>query len=147
MANTSARKTCDSLSQESQESRARLLRLLRQTIAFFLADVHNVFHVSLLEPHHQNQMPLRKQTRPKSEEIEGEKEYEVEKNISSEIRITRRRVKGKNKVIKKLFYLVKWKGYPEDECTWEPGEHLTHADDEIETFHRQNPNAPTIELS
>ena len=42
---------------------------------------------------------------------------------------------------------MKWKEYPEDECTWEPGEHLTHADDEIETFHRQNPNAPTIELS
>ena len=79
--------------------------------------------------------------------IEGEKEYEVEKIISSEIRITRWRVKGKNTVIKKLFYLVKWKGYPEDECTREPGEQLTHADDEIETFHRQNPNAPTIELS
>jgi len=32
---TSARKNCDSLSQESQESRPRLLRLLRQTIAIF----------------------------------------------------------------------------------------------------------------
>ena len=51
--------------------------------------IHNVFHVSLLEPHHQNQMPLRKQIRPEPEEIEGEKEYEVEKIISSEIRITR----------------------------------------------------------
>ena len=92
-------------------------------------------------------MPLRKQISLEPEEIEGETEYKVEKIISSEIRITRRRVKGKNKVTKKLFYLVKWKGYPEDECTWEPGEHLTHADDEIETFHRQNSNAPTIELS
>src|SRR5437588_11174430 len=94
-----------------------------------------------------NQIPLRKQTRPEPEEREGEKEYEVEKIISCKIRITRRWVQGKNKITRKLFYLVKWKGYPEDECTWEPGEHLTHADDEIETFHRQNPNALTIELS
>ena len=36
---SSAKKNCDSLSQESQESLLRLLRLLRQTIAISFADV------------------------------------------------------------------------------------------------------------
>jgi hypothetical protein len=39
-------------------------------------------------------------------------EYEVE-----EIRMEKRVGKGKA-------YLVKWKGYPEEECTWEPEEHV-----------------------
>src|SRR5205085_9508795 len=53
-----------------------------QTCALPIWRIQNVFHVSLLEPHHPNQMPLRKQIRPEPEEIEGQKEYEVEKIIT-----------------------------------------------------------------
>ena len=82
--------------------------------------------------------------RPEPEEIEGEMEYEVEKILQGEIRTTRRKVKGRYKAFRTMFYLVKWKGYPEDECTWEPGTNLRSADEEVEEFHRNNPDAPKL---
>src|SRR5205085_10638903 len=39
------------------------------------------------------------------EEIEGEKELEVERIIRSEVRETRKRVKGRTRITKKLYYL------------------------------------------
>ena len=47
--------------------------------------IHNVFHVSLLEPYVQNELEGRAQTRPEPEEINGDLEYEVEKIVNSEI--------------------------------------------------------------
>ena len=106
--------------------------------------IHNVFHISLLEPYKSSSDPQRTQLRPQPEEIEGEKEFEVERIIRSEVRETRKRVKGRARITKKLYYLVKWVGYPDDECTWEPGKHLTHASEYIEDFHRKNPEAPKL---
>jgi hypothetical protein len=99
--------------------------------------IHNVFHASLLEPYRLNNIAGRAIIRPEPEEIEGESEYEVEKILQSEFRTT----KKKNKNIRTLFYLVKWKGYPEDECTWEPEEHLRSAKKEVGIFHKENPDA------
>ena len=62
----------------------------------------------------------------------------MEKIVNSEIRQSTKMVNGRNKRIKMLFYLVKWKGYPEDECTWEPGHHLTSAEEKVEEFHQNN---------
>ena len=69
--------------------------------------IHPVFHVSLLEP------------APKGVQFEGtveidpeEEEYEVENILDLEER------DGEVK------YLVKWKGYPPEENTWEPIAHL-----------------------
>src|SRR5437660_723929 len=73
-----------------------------------------------------------------------EKKFEVERIIRSEVRETWKRVRGRARITKKLYYLVKWVGYPDDECTWEPGEHLTHAFEYIEDFHRENPEAPKL---
>ena len=106
--------------------------------------IHNVFHVSLLEPYIQNKLEGRTQTRPDPEEINGDLEYEVEKIVNSEIRSSTKKVNGRNKRVKTQFYLVKWKGYPEDECTWEPGHHLTSAEEKVEEFHQRNPQAPTL---
>ena len=106
--------------------------------------IHNVFHVSLLEPNIQNELEGQAQTRPEPEEIKGDLEYEVEKIVNSEIRNSIKKVNGQNKGIKTQFYLVKWKGYPEDECTWEPGHHLTSAEEKLEEFHQNNPHAPTL---
>src|SRR5437660_1717623 len=85
--------------------------------------IHNVFHVSLLEPYKSSSDLQRTRIRPQSEEIEGEKEFEVKGIIRSEVWETRKRVGGRTRKNKKLYYLVKWVRYPDDECTWEPGEH------------------------
>lgn len=34
-------------------------------------------------------------------------------------------------------YLVKWKGYDQKENTWEPPEHLNHAQRLLKNFHQQ----------
>ena len=47
--------------------------------------IHNVFHVSLLEPYKSSSDPQRTQLRPQPEEIEGEKEFEVERIVRSEV--------------------------------------------------------------
>ena len=39
--------------------------------------IHNVFHVSLLEPYKTSDSFIRNPTRPEPEEMEGEKEFEV----------------------------------------------------------------------
>ena len=69
--------------------------------------IHNVFHVSLLEPYQAKPIEGRTISRPEPEEIEGEMEYEVEAILQSEIRTTKRKVKGRYKTYRTLYYQVK----------------------------------------
>ena len=41
----------------------------------------------------------------------------------------------------RLEYLIHWKGYPEEERTWEPAGNLTHAKEAITDFHQTMPQA------
>jgi hypothetical protein len=82
--------------------------------------VHPRFHISLLEPA-PKEVPL------SNEQVMGEAEYEVE-----QIKAHRKR-RGQTE------YLVKWKGYDENENTWEPAKHLKNAPLILERYWAQQP--------
>jgi len=45
--------------------------------------------------------------------------------------------------MKELRYDVKCKGCAEDDNTWEPLEGIQNAQEEVERFHRENPEMPS----
>jgi len=92
--------------------------------------IHNVFHVSLLEPYHENQIPEHHRESPAPVKIEGQEEFKVQEVLDCK------------KIHGKLLYLVFWRGYPPSEGTWEPAENLIHAQDLINQFHKRYPNKP-----
>ena len=107
--------------------------------------MHDVFHVSLLEPYHVSTIPGRKQSPPPSELIDGEEEFEVEEVAKSRY----------NKRSKRVEYLTMWKGYTPADATWEPGSQFIHTDETGETaltqaivrFHKRYPKShidPTV---
>ena len=42
-----------------------------------------------------------------------------------------------------LYYLVSWKGYPEEENTWEPASAIQHLQRLVTAYHKDNPEKPT----
>src|SRR6266403_5287600 len=86
--------------------------------------IHNVFHASLLNPYHETKAHGPNFARPPPDLIEGEEEYEVE-------RIVTHRSFGQSK---SLQYLIKWKGYPESDNSWEPADQV-HALDLVKYYH------------
>jgi Chromo (CHRromatin Organisation MOdifier) domain len=98
---------------------------------------HNVFHVSLLEPYRASTIKGRQQSPPSPVIIDGMEEYEVERILWSEKRKAKR---GKKWWVE---YLVKWKGYPLGESSWETiNAFQGGADHFVHRFHLDNPEAP-----
>src|SRR6266403_2249268 len=85
--------------------------------------VHDMFHASLLTPYHETPAHGPNFTRLPPDLIDGEDEYEVE-------RIVAHRQFGQSK---RLQYLIKWKGYPDSDNTWEPADQV-HAPDLIKHY-------------
>ncbi len=85
--------------------------------------IHDVFHVSLLTPYHETPAHGPNFTQPPPDLIDGEEEYEVE-------RIVAHQHFGRSK---RLQYLLKWKGYPESDNTWEPADQV-HAPELIKHY-------------
>jgi hypothetical protein len=90
--------------------------------------VHNVFHANLLTPYKETELHGPNFTRPPPDLIDGEPEYEVEKILDAQQR-------GRGR---KTHFLVKWKGYPTSDNSWEPRENL-HADELITDFYKRSP--------
>ncbi len=86
--------------------------------------IHDVFHTSLLNPYHETKAHGPNFTHPPPDLIKGEDEYEVE-------RIIAHRVFGRSK---SLQYLIKWKGYPESDNSWEPADQV-HAPELVKHYH------------
>ena len=97
--------------------------------------IHNVCHVSLLEPHVANPFPSRDILLPPPVEIDDKVKYEVEEVLDSHLRR------------KRLYYLVKWKEYDISEATWEPASHLTNAPDLVAAFHKKYPHKPKKDIT
>ena len=70
--------------------------------------IHPVFHVSLLEPYHENTIQGRQQAPPPSVTIQGQEEWVVKEVLDSRLRRNR------------LEYLVEWDGWTPADRTWEP---------------------------
>lgn len=85
--------------------------------------IHDVFHISLLEKYHRRedsediQEPL-----PLAELVDGQEEWEIEEILD------------KKKRSGKIWYYIKWNGYPEEFNQWLPGEELEHAEELREQF-------------
>jgi hypothetical protein len=71
-------------------------------------NIHPIFHASLLTPYIETMEHGENYSRPPPDMIEGEERYKVEAIRSHQ----------HNQC--KLQYLIKWKGYPESDNTWEP---------------------------
>src|SRR5579864_1202400 len=88
--------------------------------------IHDVFHASLLSPYRETTAHGPNYSRPPPDLINDEEQYEVEA-----IRSHRRHGRSRQ-----LQYLIKWKGYPGSNNTWEP-ESQVHAPDLVRSYHKR----------
>jgi len=96
--------------------------------------IHPVFHASLLEPYRKSKDPEREVQKPEMETLEEEENWEVREIVES-----RRNGRKRGRPVE---YLVLWEGYPDEEATWEPYEHLKGtSEDRLKEFHRKYPEA------
>jgi hypothetical protein len=87
-----------------------------------MSRIHDVFHVSLLEPWRSRdgseELPM-----PVQLDEDSQPEWEVEEILAD------RKHKGR------IEYLVKWQGWPSSYNQWEPEDHLEGAPDLLEAYH------------
>jgi hypothetical protein len=89
-------------------------------------NIHPVFHASLLMPYVETVEHRENYSRPPPDMIEGEEQYEVEA------------IRAHRHHRRKLQYLIKWKGYPESDNTWEPVDNV-QAPLLIRKYHETHP--------
>ncbi len=84
--------------------------------------IHGTFHVSLLKLYTEDHFGREPQPEPAGLFDHGHEEFALEKILSH------RRKRGK------LQYLIKWKGYPDHENTWEKTENLKTCDKIVQDY-------------
>lgn len=94
--------------------------------------IHNVFHGSLLTPYRETEAHGPNYERPQPTIIDDKEEYEVEQIIDC-------KQQGRNR---EWVYLIKWKGYPDSENSWEPLHGIQNALETIKEWHARNPRKP-----
>jgi len=101
--------------------------------------IHNVFHVSLLEPYRTSKLrapPDPSKVLQEADDIEQSEEYDVE-----EVMMADERGRGNNK---RVLYLVKWLDYADRKhWTEEPYDNFSEGGlEKLQEFHQRNPDAP-----
>ena len=91
-------------------------------------NIHPVFHASLLSSYSETPLHSPNFSRPPPDLIENKEEYEVEQ-IKAHQNFSRS---------KHLQYLIKWKGYPESDNTWEDTTDV-HAPELTKQYHKCRP--------
>ena len=59
--------------------------------------------------------------------------------MTSEVLYTIEKIVDRKKVKDKFQYLIKWQGYPMEECTWEPIENLQYSLGLVEEYNKAHP--------
>ena len=88
--------------------------------------IHPIFHATLLTPYKENDTYGENFNQPPPDLIDGQEEYEVEA-IHSHKRVGRG-----------LAYLIKWKGYPSSENSWEPERNISNAQELLSSYKRRH---------
>jgi hypothetical protein len=83
--------------------------------------IHPVVHISVLKPYQEDDEFVRP-IPPQPEIIDDEVEYEVEQILDKKF------------VRRRPYYLVKWKGYPLHDSSWEPRENLTNCNQLLDKY-------------
>ena len=98
------------------------------------SQAHPTFHVQVLETYRVSRVESRKQRPPTPEPIDGEVNDIVREIVES--------LRNNKKKGKPIEYLVLWKGYPNEEGTWETYDKLKRtAEEALQEFRSRNPNA------
>ena len=93
--------------------------------------IHPVFNTVNLRPYTPDPISGRKPP-PRPAPVVDSKDPEWEVETIKDSRIYRG----------KLQYLVKWKGYPHEESTWEPADNVKNSARLVKEFHAKHPSAP-----
>ena len=98
--------------------------------------IHDVFHVSLLEQDTTRKGRVHEENAEELDAGDNSGEYEVEAIWDSAVYAR----ESKSGHLPGLYYLVSWKGYPEEENTWEPALAVQHLRKLISSFHKNHPD-------